>query len=64
MENKDIKIKEAEHVIVIDLPDKSFSVFADALKLLPEKHKDKKILMVQSIEKENEPFRIVIVFHF
>ena len=63
--NSDIKIKEAEHVVIIDLPDKSFTTFSTALTYLdPKKYEQKKILLVQSVEKENEPFRVVVVFHF
>lgn len=61
---KRFKIKSSEHVVVITLFDKSFGSFCDALKEVPAEHKDKKILMMQSGQEDEQPMKIVIVFEF
>jgi hypothetical protein len=58
------KIKDSDFVVIIELFDRSFSSFSDAIFNVCEKHKSKKIFLMQSIEKEGEPFKVVIVFEF
>lgn len=60
------EVKISENVVVITLWDQSFSTFTTAIKdtLLQVKEVNKKIWMMQSVEKENEPLRIFIVFQF
>lgn len=58
------EVKYNESVAVITLHDRSFSVFCDALQELSKFCVGRKIWMMQSVEKENNPFRIFIVFEF
>lgn len=59
-------LKLAEHVVIITLWENNLKTLHQALKVANESDwaKDKKILMMQTVEKENQPMRIVIVFEF
>lgn len=62
---KKYELKMSEHVVVITLLDRSFSTFVEALEdASTKKNSKKKIWMMQSVEKENEPLKIFIVFAF
>jgi hypothetical protein len=64
MEQK-YQIKSTEYVAVIELYDRAFSIFCEAIQEVSKRYdKEKKILMMQSVEKDNQPFKIVIVFEF
>lgn len=58
------KITANESVVIVTFADRSLTTFSDALTRVRDTHHEKEILMMQSVEKENEPFKVVIVFKF
>lgn len=51
-----------DSVAIITMPDRNLTSLAFAMERLTEKFGNKTIFFMQSIEKDNEPFKILIVF--
>jgi hypothetical protein len=62
--NENYHVRSQGPVVVIELRSRSFNAFCEALKVVETVAEKRRILLIQSVEKEGSPFQIVIVFEW